>query len=1228
MATTNEYKLSHEQELKIPVFTVFKNGAILKNIFIVNNNNPQIPTQEHEEILIVGRHPDCNIMLTHPSISRFHLQILSNPSLQKLSVIDLSSVHGTWVSEKKIDPCVRVELKEGDSLRIGGSSRVYRLYWIPFNQAYDLETPYESVSDVPIPGEEIEMEVYRHENSMMIENKPIEEENNSMTVEPKAHEGKCEGNDHLLVVNQDIQSLDLVVEGMSSLFSDESLVLSVKKEIPSAPPIPENPVFSLLDENDELAESPPKDVTEHNEIPSLCNNHFGTDSEKSYFPLEGNSLDTLGSDCHEYKGNSSSVNDVVFEIVMQQGRSPRGSEEELNHFVDRNSSFSIDKEEKVELAAQPFEETEIQQTDIESLTPEALSDVESLFLQGKQENSTGERKSNSLVDFISACSDGIPPASERIEETEDQRLSMKGNEQKDVSVDYCEPCMAESVNSSLPAWEDVQEIAVDKEKQTSKSLFEETANQRLVRKDYEQKTNPSLLLGSVFGDTETQQTDVESLTPEALSDVGSPSLQGEHENYAGERKSHSLVDSIPACSDGIPSASERIEETEDQRLPMNDNEQNDVSVDYCEPCMAESVHMSLPAWEVVQEIADEKENQTPQSIFAAGGLPQSEIIRNVSVDYCKPCMAESVHMSLPAWEVVQEIADDKENQTPQSIFAAGGLPQSEITRNSSIGSDMSTSFGSIWSRRGKAASVVPLRTGRSRLEAVQGGSDSKAAQHNQKSTEDKSIPKEMSTCLNREEELFTPDKENFIPTTLLQQKSSKKKGTPVGVIQLGTTKSRIETKWGGVHSADKYHSQYSAVHKSISKELFSCFDGEEEEIYTSDKENFTPNTLLLKSIKKKGKLEEVKHSTPCRRSSSKIPSSPKMHPEENLNVLSNEENETLRVLQERKFVKQTTSENQVEVEEELVINKRRLGMKRVPFQSLAVDSVENSRSEMLCPSSATRSSSSVNYTHTVEKVTGPFSNNSDWEGKRGWTIVVDTTTLLNKDSRKALQLLQGLKGTRLIIPRMVTRELDCLKRQRSLFGRKPEACLVLEWIEKCMTETTWWIHVQSSVEDGRLIAPTPPATPRSPFSQESGGFYSGTTTSLPFLSSGALMEILSPTTEDHILECALQSRKLRADEQHVLLSDDLTLKIQAMAEGLICETVQEFRESLINPFSERFLWADSSPRGQTWSVLDDVVLREKCNRYPSKKSSKGESAKGLKLILLHNSHYGQRSLIS
>jgi hypothetical protein len=44
------------------------------------------------------------------------------------------------------------------------------------------------------------------------------------------------------------------------------------------------------------------------------------------------------------------------------------------------------------------------------------------------------------------------------------------------------------------------------------------------------------------------------------------------------------------------------------------------------------------------------------------------------------------------------------------------------------------------------------------------------------------------------------------------------------------------------------------------------------------------------------------------------------------------------------------------------------------------------------------------------------------ERKKSWDMVVDTASLLNKESRKALQLLQGLKGTRLIIPQSGTNE--------------------------------------------------------------------------------------------------------------------------------------------------------------------------------------------------------------
>ncbi|RID45722.1 hypothetical protein BRARA_I02426 [Brassica rapa] len=130
------------REKRIPVFTVLKKGAILKNIFVVNSRDLSSHGKddaEAEEILLVGRHPDCDILLTHPSISRYHLQIRSLPSRQKLFLTDLSSVHGTWVADQKVEPDACVEVKEGDVIRIGGSTRIYSLHWIPLSRAYDID---------------------------------------------------------------------------------------------------------------------------------------------------------------------------------------------------------------------------------------------------------------------------------------------------------------------------------------------------------------------------------------------------------------------------------------------------------------------------------------------------------------------------------------------------------------------------------------------------------------------------------------------------------------------------------------------------------------------------------------------------------------------------------------------------------------------------------------------------------------------------------------------------------------------------------------------------------------------------------------------------------------------------------------------------------------------------------------------------------------------------------
>lgn len=67
-----------EGDQKIPVFTVFKKGVIIKNIFF-NNPPPTLKSEEDDGDdgceFLMGRHPVCQIIVDHPSISRFHLKV-------------------------------------------------------------------------------------------------------------------------------------------------------------------------------------------------------------------------------------------------------------------------------------------------------------------------------------------------------------------------------------------------------------------------------------------------------------------------------------------------------------------------------------------------------------------------------------------------------------------------------------------------------------------------------------------------------------------------------------------------------------------------------------------------------------------------------------------------------------------------------------------------------------------------------------------------------------------------------------------------------------------------------------------------------------------------------------------------------------------------------------------------------------------------------------------------
>nr|CAB3489264.1 unnamed protein product [Digitaria exilis] len=330
------------------------------------------------------------------------------------------------------------------------------------------------------------------------------------------------------------------------------------------------------------------------------------------------------------------------------------------------------------------------------------------------------------------------------------------------------------------------------------------------------------------------------------------------------------------------------------------------------------------------------------------------------------------------------------------------------------------------------------------------------------------------------------------------------------------------------------------------------------------------------------------------------------------------------------------SENRARVES--AITKKRVG-DRLPFQTLLSNSPLRPASSFDC------NCATIDLAIKLEDKLSNLPHNNQESGRAGqgmkaWTMVANTDSLLDDESRKSIMLLKGIKGTHLFIPRIVIRELDSMKQREGLFRRSTKVTSVLQWIEECMETESWWIHVQSSSEMFP-VAPTPPATPSAQRIDEeikvggSGSFNPMMALFSP--RSSELADLVSPKPEDRVLDCALLLAKLRNDHNVVILSSSVALKIKAMAEGMVCEGAREFRESLMNPCSSRFMWAASVARGSAWSCLDAAALAEdyynshyyyhhhqqQQQRARKQQRLEAGNAKGLKLILRHNSLYAQ-----
>ncbi len=73
------------------------------------------------ERVVLGRHPDCDVVLQDAQVSRRHAEVRLVSGRHML--LDLASSNGTWVDEQ---PVLQHLLSDGDTFRVGDQLIGYR----------------------------------------------------------------------------------------------------------------------------------------------------------------------------------------------------------------------------------------------------------------------------------------------------------------------------------------------------------------------------------------------------------------------------------------------------------------------------------------------------------------------------------------------------------------------------------------------------------------------------------------------------------------------------------------------------------------------------------------------------------------------------------------------------------------------------------------------------------------------------------------------------------------------------------------------------------------------------------------------------------------------------------------------------------------------------------------------------------------------------------------------
>jgi pSer/pThr/pTyr-binding forkhead associated (FHA) protein len=98
---------------------VLRNGSIIDYVPL-----------SHRPYTVFGRSPDSDVVLEHPTISRYHAIVQYKSEFEHgqppgLYLYDCDSTHGTFMNKKRLEPKIYVRIKIGYILRFGQSTRLY-----------------------------------------------------------------------------------------------------------------------------------------------------------------------------------------------------------------------------------------------------------------------------------------------------------------------------------------------------------------------------------------------------------------------------------------------------------------------------------------------------------------------------------------------------------------------------------------------------------------------------------------------------------------------------------------------------------------------------------------------------------------------------------------------------------------------------------------------------------------------------------------------------------------------------------------------------------------------------------------------------------------------------------------------------------------------------------------------------------------------------------------------